>query len=72
MARSDYYLTASQAALELDVSHSTINRWVREGYISAGRSPSPTGRGRTRIPRSEIERIRAQLNPTPLPDRAAS
>lgn len=56
------YLTASQTALELDVSPSTVTRWVREGYVTAGRSPGI--KGRIRIARSEVERIRAELQPT--------
>lgn len=57
------YVTASQAAVILDVSASTVTRWVRDGYIAAGRTPSLTGHGRIRIPRSEVERIRAEIDP---------
>ena len=51
------YLTSTQAAELLDVSPQTITRWVREGYLVAWRSPSRTGNGRIRIPRSEVDRL---------------
>lgn len=54
------YVTPAEAADDLDVSVATVTRWVREGYIhGVRRSPSHFGKGRIRIPRSEIERLLA-------------
>jgi len=35
MELSDFFLTASQAALQLEVSRITIWRWVKEGKFNA-------------------------------------
>ena len=59
MTESDTaYVTPAEAAELLDVSQSTVTRWAREGYITGiRRSPSRHGKGRIRIPRSEIMRL---------------
>jgi len=47
------YLTPRQVAEELEVSASTVVRWVRDGTIPAKRF----GQRVIRIPRIEVERL---------------
>ena len=49
------WVSASQAARDLDVHHSTVATWCARGFIAAARQPGP--RGRFRIPVSEVERM---------------
>lgn len=47
-------LTTKEAAARLSLNPLTIQRWIREGKIRAGKLP---GRGGYRIPVVEIERM---------------
>jgi excisionase family DNA binding protein len=50
------YLTTKEAAAELEVSPSTVVRWVRDGLIPAKRF----GQRIIKIPRIEIEKLQGQ------------
>jgi excisionase family DNA binding protein len=50
------YLTTKEAAAELEVSPSTVVRWVRDGLIPGKRF----GKRIIKIPRVEIEKLHNQ------------
>lgn len=50
-------MTPAQLAAELGVSRSTVYRWIRSDRIKVGWYPSL----RWRVPQSEVDRIRRQL-----------
>jgi excisionase family DNA binding protein len=58
---TDSTVTPREAAERLGVTYDTVTRWVRDGFLRVGRSPSAHGRGRIRIPVSEVERLQAEL-----------
>jgi excisionase family DNA binding protein len=47
-------LTTKEVAARLKLNPLTVQRWIRDGKIQAGRLP---GRGGYRIPISEVERL---------------
>lgn len=59
-ADSAVYLTVAHAADRANISSRTIKRWIKAGYLSAVRLPSPKGRGRLRIRVGELEALLAR------------
>ncbi|MCY4087880.1 MAG: helix-turn-helix transcriptional regulator [Actinomycetia bacterium] len=58
----DKELAASEAARMLGISLDTLRRWDREGKITTRRDPA----NRRLVPRSEVDRLRAERGPERL------
>jgi excisionase family DNA binding protein len=58
MTGEEEMLTIVAAARELGVHRDTVYDWIRKGRLKAVERPA-VERARWRIPRSEIERLRA-------------
>jgi predicted site-specific integrase-resolvase len=54
------FISANQLAIRVSVSHTTISRWIEQGYIRASRLKG--SRGRWEISRLEAARIEQEFH----------
>lgn len=65
MARVRNGMSVPEAAVQLELSHSTVRAMIKAGLLHAFR-PSGFAQGHFRIPAEEIERVKATQSATAL------
>lgn len=57
--QSGVRLSVVRAAARADVSTRTIKRWIKKGYLQAGRNPTDKGKGHLRIRLGDLKALLA-------------